>query len=175
MKNKKYIIASAIILCSVVFFFVIMSQNKNDCDTLENRELRLREISNLGELTTISEEIIIDEYIVSGYTTKNNRYGLAIFEPNGDGKYQFQSNTTRENDSLVLEIAIINGVDYNIFWANKPDLDYAEITYTVENKIDETIKIDAQDNQIIYIKSPDKDYNVEYIFVDKNGVRHEGY
>lgn len=152
---------------------ILVIQNTNGCDTLANRERRLREISNLGEVTNIDQEILIGDSIISGYTTKNARYGIAVFAPIGDGKYKFQSNTNRENDTLLMETTVIDGIDYNIFWANKPNLDYAEIIYTVDGKTNETIVVDAQDNKMIYTKAPSKNYNVQYIFVDQDGIRYE--
>lgn len=172
MKSKKYIIPLIAIIVIGVVISIFVIQDMKGCDTLENRERRLREISNLGEVTNIDQEISIGDYIISGYTT-NNRHGLAIFAPTGDGKYKFQENVNRENDELVLITTIINQTPYNIFWANKENLDYAEITYTVDGKIGETITVDAQDNQIVYTESPAKDYDVEYFYVDKNGTRYE--
>ncbi|MEG1557871.1 MAG: hypothetical protein RR368_05480 [Oscillospiraceae bacterium] len=170
--KKVYIPLIAIIVIGVVISIFVI-QNMNGCDNLENRERRLREISNLGEVTDIGQEISIGDYIISGYTAKNNRHGLAVFAPTGDGKYKFQTNVNRENDELVLITTNINQTPYNIFWANKANLDCAEITYTVDGKIGETITVDAQDNQIVYTESPTENYNVEYIFVDKNGTRYE--
>lgn len=173
MKSKKYIIPLIAIIVIGVIISIFLIQNMNGCDTLENRERRLREISNLGEGTNIDQEISIGDYIISGYTTKNNRQGLAVFAPTDNGKYKLQTNVNRENNELVLITTTINQTPYNIFWANKANLDYAEITYTVDGKIGETITVDAQDNQIVYTESPAKDYNVEYIFVDKNGTHYE--
>lgn len=149
------------------------SSNYNDCSTVENRELRLQTISNLGNETTISQEVVIDDYIISGYTTRNNRYGLAVFAADGDGTYRFQTNINRFDDELVFITATINHKHYNVFWANKADLDYAEVTYTIDGNIGETIKLDAKDNKIIYTDAPSNDFSVEYYFFDINGNRYE--
>lgn len=77
----------------LIGFFV--NQNKLNGSTVESRELRLRQISNSGKVTTINKEITIEDYIVSRYTAKNNQYGLAIFAPTGNGNYEFQSNVNR--------------------------------------------------------------------------------
>lgn len=173
MNLKKFTIPLIEIVVVGIVISVFVIQNTNRCDTLENRERRLKEISNLGEVTHIDQETTIDDYIISGYITKNDRYGLAVFAPTGDGKYEFQTNINRQNDELIFIAATINQTPYNLFWANKLNLDYAEITYTIAGKTGETIKIDAQNNQIIYTEAPAIDYNVEYIFVDKNGTRYE--
>lgn len=173
MKSKSVILSLIAIIIVGMIATISMIKNINNCDTVENRELRLREIDNLGEVTTIDQELTIDDYVISGYTTKSNRHGLALFAPTGDEKYKFQRNVNRQNDKLILLTTNINQTHYNIFWANKANLDYAEITYTVDGKTGETLTIDAQGNQIIYAEVPATDYNVEYIFVDKNGTRYE--
>lgn len=68
---------------------------------------------------------------------------------------------------------IINEKQYNLFWANKADLDYAEITYMIDGKAGETIEMDAQNNQIIYTEAPSNDFSVEYYFVDINGNQYK--
>ena len=173
MKSKRIVISLIVIVAMGIVATIFSITNINSCDTTVNRELRLREIENLGEVTTIGEELIIDGYIISGYTTKNNQYGLAVFAPTGDDKYEFQSNYNMQNNELISLTIIINQTNYNIFWANKANLDYAEIIYTVDGNTGETITIDAQDNQIIYTDFFAKEYSVEYSFVDKNGNRYE--
>ncbi|MEA4816082.1 MAG: hypothetical protein VB120_04395 [Lachnospiraceae bacterium] len=173
MKKKHVIpcVVGAILIILSISFFAMRS--RSDGSTLESRELRLSELSKLDGDAHISCEIEIDGYIVSGYSNSNDKYGLAIFEPQKDGKYQYQTNTTRENDELVFMTTTINQKSYNLFWANKADLDYAEITYTLSGIAGETVKLDAKDNVIIYTEAPAKDFSVEYCFVDKNGDRFE--
>ena len=175
MKSKKYIIPSVIILCIVVFFFVFMSQNKNDCDTLEAREKRISEVSSLEEGANIDHEKFIndDEYIISGYNTNGNRHGLAIFGQRDDGTYQFESTVSGTNNEILSTTRTIGTENFNFFWANKANLDYAEITYTVDGIAEEIITINAQNNEIIYTKAPAKDYSVECVFIDNDGTRYE--
>lgn len=174
MKNKKYIIPIAVGSVFIVLILVFFSMQSNpDGSTVESRELRLNKLSKIYGNAHISCEIKIDDYIVSGYISSNNKHGLAIFEPQGNGKYRFQTSYLREKDELVYGNAIINQKFYDLFWANKADLDYAEITYIVSNKSEETLKLDATDNKIIYKEAPSNDYAVEYVFVDANGNRYE--
>ena len=173
MKSKKIIMWSAAIMALGAVIAIFVLQNTNGCATLQDRERRLREISNLGEAVNIEEELFIDGYVVSGYTAKNNRYGLALFAPAANGSYGFQTNVNRERDRLVLLSTLIGHKHYDIFWANRANLDHAEITYTISGRTEETLILDAGDNQIIYTEAPARDYSVHYIFVDKNGTRHE--
>lgn len=174
MRNIRYVIpyvVSAIFIVLLVSFFVM--QIRPGGSTRESRELKLRELSKLDGDVYIKREIKINGYIVSGYSCSNNKYGLAIFEPQGDDKYKFQTSITRENGELVFMNAIIKQKSYNLFWANKADLDYAEITYIPSGMTGETVKLDAKDNVIIYTEAPAKDFSVKYCFVDKNGNRYE--
>lgn len=173
MKTKKYItplITIAVIGLLICYF---INQSKLNGSTLESRELRLKEISNLGESTNIDQEITIDGYIISGYTTDNNRYGLAVFVPAGNGKYDFQTNINGQKDELIFLDYTINTKLYTLVWANKADLDYAEITYTTEGKTGETIRLDAKNNKIIYTEAPSNDFSVKYRFIDENGKIYE--
>lgn len=173
MKAKKCIIPLITIAVIGLLISYFINQSKLNGSTLESRELRLREISNLGEITTINQEITIDGYIISGYTTNNNRYGLAVFAPAGNGKYDFQTNINRQNDELIFLDYTINTKFYTLVWANKADLDYSEITYTIKGKTGETIKLDAKNNKIIYTEAPSNDFSVKYRFIDKNGKIYE--
>ncbi|MEG0751643.1 MAG: hypothetical protein RR998_02895 [Oscillospiraceae bacterium] len=174
MKFKKFIIPlTVIIVAAGIIVTIFIMQNSNRCDTIENRERRLREIGNLGAITTIGQEIAIDGYIISGYTAQNNRYGLAVFAPIGNGEYEFQTNANRQNDELVFILTSIHQTQYNVFWANKANLNYAQITYTVDGKTDATIKLDAKDNKILYAEAPSDDFSAEFYFVDLSGKLYE--
>ena len=173
MKLKKYIAPLAMIIIAGLLIGFFISQSKFDGSTTESRELRLKEISSLGTVTTIDQEITIDGYIISGYTAKNDQHGLAVFAHTGNGYYEFQTNVTGPKDKLVFTIVTINKISYSLFWANKANLDYADITYTIDNKTEKTIKLDAQNNKIIYLEAPSNDFSVEYNFVDVNGMRYE--
>lgn len=69
--------------------------------------------------------------------------------------------------ALIYPTATINQKLCNLFWANKTDLDYAEITYTIYGKIIQLIKLAAKNNKIIYTEAPSKDFSVEHHFVGK--------
>jgi hypothetical protein len=171
MKVKKYVFVTAIILIlSVVFISFFYQQSKLDGSTLESRELRLNQ-SDDG--IHIASEIKIDEYIISGIVSTNSKYGLAVFEPENNNKYKLQTRYLEDNSEIVTEHTIINGTDYDLFWYNQADLDYAEITYAVQGKKLEPIKLDAGENKILYYKAPGNEYSVEVIFYDTQGNQYE--
>lgn len=171
MKVKKYIFATAgVLILSIVLISFFWQQSKLDGSTLESRELRLNQSDNGIH---IASEIKIDEHIISGIIDANNKYGLAIFEPEDNNKYKLQTRFLRDNGEITIGHTIVNGTGYDLFWHNHVDLDYAEITYTVQGKKLEPIELDARENKILYYKAPGNDYSVEVAFYDTQGNRYE--
>ncbi|WP_347489221.1 hypothetical protein ABDB91_18620 [Desulfoscipio sp. XC116] len=171
MKRKKYILAvAAILILSVVFVGFFFQQSELDGSTLESRELRLNQSDNGIH---IASEIKIDEQIISGIVGANNKYGLAIFEPEDNNKYKLQTRFLRDNGEIITEHTVINGIGYDLFWYDQADLDYAKITYTVQGKKLEPIELDAGKNKILYYKAPSNDYSIEVTFYDTQGNRYE--
>lgn len=163
MKNKiwKY----GVFIISVMIIIMFLGVDK--LSTVRQRESYLGKIDSLGEIH-IESELVIDDYIISAYTGLNGNYGLAIFEPIQGGNYKFQSNINKNDGEVIFTTIIINKVVYDIFWANKRDLDYAQISY-VNNDGIQNYKIDASNNKIIYIQNPKKNYEVSAKFITKNG------
>jgi hypothetical protein len=172
VKRKKYIFAvAAILILSFVFISFFFQQSKLDGSTLESRELRLNQSDNNG--IHIASEIQIDEHIISGIVDANNKYGLAIFAPEDNNKYRLQTRFLRDNGQIITGHTIINEIDYDLFWYNQADLDYAKITYTVQGKKLEPIKLDAGENKILYHKAPSNNYSVEVTYYDTHGNQYE--
>ncbi len=173
MKRKKYmILILAIVFIAIIINYMIYRGNRNG-STLESRQLQLREIERLGENVTIIQELMIDDYIISGYTSSSNQYGLAIFASRGNGNYEFETDYTRQNDRLIHGYVMVNSKCYDLFWANRDDLDYAEVIYESNGLFCELKKMDAKDNKILYMEAPSDDYRVEYYFFDLNGNKYE--
>lgn len=171
MKRKKCVFISAIVLIlGVIFISFFFQQSKFDGSTLESRELRLNQSDNGIH---IASEIKIDEHIISGIIDANNKYGLAIFEPEDNNKYKLQTRFLRDNGEIIIEHTIVNETGYDLFWYNQADLDYAKVTYAVQGKKHEPIKLDARENKILYYKAPSEDYSVEVTFYDTQGNQYE--
>ena len=162
----KFILSAAVIIvCGLICFFLV--SNRNDCSTMELREKYLRRLDYFGN-AGIGSEIMIDEYIISGYTASNGNYGVAIFKPVHGKKYKFQHNFNRGANEVLITSTFINGVHYNLFWANKADLDYAQITYS-SSEGEQEYRLDASNNKILYLQAPYKDFEVSAEFVTKDG------
>ena len=169
-KTRVLLLLAALVVvgCLIVYFDGLVG------NTVESRELRLRQIEGLGESVTIGQELELAGYIVSGYTTAGIRpYGLAVFKPAGVGRYRLQSRSSAYSNQIIEISTRIDETHYSFFWANKADLAYAEITYTMDGKAGETIRLDATDNRIVVAEAPaEKSYGAEFYFYDQNGNRY---
>ena len=150
-----------------------MRQSQLDGSTLDSREKRISKLGQLKGNPHIDLETNLEGYIISGYTSSNSQYGLAIFTPHSKGKYTFQTNYNSTNNEIISGNLSVNGNNYDLFWANKADLDYAEITYRVQGNSPEIVKLDASNNKILCSEAPYKDYSVEVVFFDIHGNRYE--
>ncbi len=178
--GKKLLLPVILVLIAVIF---VLSR-QNPCSTKEEREKRLGELDRLKSGVTIITETEIDGYIVSGYITDDMHYqGLAKFKPDGKDGYNFSTNVNRDYGDLVMasltaqdmeKEASYNSVkNYDVFWANREDVEKIELTYTPEGGESEVITLDATDNKIVCYPCDYKSYNVEYKFYDKDGNVYE--
>ena len=174
--GKKLLLPVILVLIAVIF--VLSSQNP--CSTKEEREKRLGEVGRIKNGVIIITETEIDGYIVSGYITDDMHYqGIAIFKPDGKGNYNFSTNVNRDYGDLVMASLTVQDMEkeasynsvknYDVFWANRENLEKAELTYTPEGSESEVVTLDATDNKIVYYPCDYKSYSVEYKFYDKDG------
>lgn len=155
-----------IVLTGLIHFFIL--HNRSASSTVNLRESYLNQLNNLSNVH-IDSEITIDNYIICGYTSSNNNYGLAIFEPLTKNNYKFQSNINSIDNEIIITTILINNVYYDLFWANKSDLDFAKIIYYTSSGRKE-YKLDASNNKILFLKAPTENYDVYPIFFDTSGV-----
>lgn len=163
MRRKIYLLG---VILAVILFGVV-SCTEADCSTIRHREQYLNQLEHLNNVRIISETMI-DNYVISGYISSNENYGIAIFEPVYKEKYKFQGNINGGENEILFSTVIINNVFYDLFWTNKLDIDTAQITYYIDSEI-ETYKLDAGNEKILYLQAPAKDYDVYVTFIDKNG------
>ena len=158
-----------VVILGVRFFQNRQSHNGSD---LESRKVLVNEVE---EGMRIVEETRIQNYIISGITGANGKYGLAIFQPQGDDGYKLQSTYTKEQGEIMIGNVLIGDTDYNLFWFDQSDLDYAEITYTDNAKGEtlEPIQLDATTGDILYHEAPGNDYTVKVVYYDVNGNMYE--
>lgn len=166
MKNKKVII-SVFLIIIICFIGVFSINSKPDGSTLKSREEILNNLPK-GIEWKISSEKNIEGYIISSINS-SNKDGIAVFEPLDNGEYKYQTVSYRDKGDIVIGSAFINQNFYDIYWLNQSDLDYAEITYTVDGKEIEPIQFDIEDLEIIYHKAPSENYSINVTYYDVNG------
>lgn len=163
MRRKIFLLGVAL----VVILFGLIFCNIADCSTISHREQYLNQLADINDVHIVSE-IMIDNYIISGYVSSNRSYGIAIFEPMYRGKYKFQSNVNCSENEVLFSTVIINDVFWDLIWINKLDLDFARIVYYTDAGI-KVYKLDASNNKILHVQSPAKNYDVLVNLVDNNG------
>lgn len=170
MKRKKLFIFSAVILVLLVLCLNAADNAKYSGKTLESRQ---NQLCRNGRDIHISQEIDIDGYIISAINESSRTHGLAVFEPVGNGKYRLQSSTQRNSNMVVIADVYINSEWYNLFWADRPNLDYAQIEYSHNGKTLEALTFDASDNKILFCKTPYTNYTLSAVFYDTDGNAYE--
>ena len=77
------------------------------------------------------------------------------------------------NNEIIIDTAVINKTAYNFIWFNGAKTEYAEVTYTVDNKPLDTLTFDTSDMDIICCKAPSDDYNVKVVYYGADGTKYE--
>lgn len=164
MKNKRVILViGIIILLAFVSFISFSNFKKEDGSTIKSREEILKEQDRFMH---ISSEIEIDNYLI-GAITSNNKIGISIFEPTTNGNYRFLMQMLTTEDVVFHTFK-----EYDLFWCNKNNLDYAKVIYTIDDVVQEPIIIDVKDYQVSYLKSPAKSYSYQVEYYDKDGNKY---
>lgn len=169
--NKKHLLY--VLLPLVCTGALLVSNMLPKGNTVESREGLLDTAIPEGSNWTISKEIEVDNYIVSGAYSANGKSTIAVFVPTPNGKYKFSTSTNRENKDIIVGGAIINGEWYDLIWFNGAQTEYAEIIYTVNNVRKEPLKYDTTNMDLICIKNPEKEYSVGACYYDRKGNRYE--
>ncbi|MBO5120363.1 MAG: hypothetical protein J6C28_01590 [Bacilli bacterium] len=139
--------------------------------TLESREKILKNSTPGKYVWKIDKEIKIYDYIISSvYGTME---GLATFKSTGNGRYKLESVGYSEKGDVVRTEIIHNGEVYYIVWCNQPNLDYAEVIYTIDNEELEPRIFDVKESNLISFKSPSDDFMMKITYYDKDGNSYD--
>ena len=170
--ERKMISIFAVIVAFTLFFGAIQYFDRPDGSTLESREEICAEFPK-GKDWKISVEQKLDDHIISGIYSRDGMSGVAIFEPQGNGKYKLQSREWRNQDEIVISGATFDGVWHDIIWFNGAKTDYAEITYIYDGKKQEPIIHNAKGMEIFINPAPAKDYSIDVVYYDSEGNKYE--
>ena len=168
MKNKRFLVIGALILCAAsVFVSMVFSAPRGD--TVQSRENILNEAIAEGEGWTISKEIEVDGYRISGAYSTDHKVTLAVFKPAGNGKYQLQTTFTRNEDEFVIGHLRAQGKWYELIWFKGAQTEHAQIVYTVNGQAQEPLQLDTREMPILCCESPAKDYTIHVSYYDAQG------
>ena len=170
--KKWLLIISATVICVAAAFLYFFSLTPKG-DTITSRESILNTPISKGNEWTIAKELELGGYIVSGAYSADNKSTLAIFEPTGNGDYKFSTSTNRNSDEIIVGGVAINGEWYDLIWFNGAKTEYAEITYTINGQVQDTLRYSTDDMDIISIKNPEKEYSIHVVYYDNDGNKYE--
>ena len=161
MKKKLWIIGLTII---ILFMGILAAVLTPDGSTLESREKLIQDIPH-GDNWKIAVEQKFENHIIAGIYSSGNQYGITVFEPTGKENYQLKTYHSRELDRILIHSFYFNEEWYDLVWLYRPDLDYAEITYTLGSEEQEPIRHEAENMEVFIHPSPVPDFS--------NGVPYE--
>ena len=163
----KRILSMVVVLAMVMAFAGCSIENSS---TVESREEQWNAVMKKYNETqwTITKEIVVEDYIISGAVNTNGNTTLAVFKPDGDGSYQFSTTTNRNQDEIIISGYQINGTWFDFIWFGGAQTEYAEVTYLVNGK-SETETYDTSDMEIISIPNQEKEYTIQVSYFDSEG------
>ncbi len=170
MMKKKFLLPILIIIVCIIVYFIWSQPSGN---TVESREQILNNEITRGNDWTILKEIKIEGYIISGAYSADDKSTLAIFEPISNNKYKFAKSTNRYNDEIIISGFKINDDWYDLIWFNGAQTQYAEVIYTIDGQMQDTLKYNTTDMNIIYNKNPAKEYTMKVCYYDDKGNKYE--
>ena len=169
MKKKFLLLIFIIMVCIIAYF--IWSQPLGNA--IESREQILNNEISKGDNWKISKEVEIEGYIISGAYSADNKSTLAIFKPVSNNKYKLVKSRNCNSNEIIISRAIINNNNYDLIWFNGAKTQYAEIIYTIDGQIQDTLKYDTIDMDIICNKNPEKEYTMNVRYYDDKGNKYE--
>lgn len=144
-----------------------------DGSNTESREMLLHEAISREAEWTITKEVCIENHIISAAYSTDGRIALAVFEPAGNGKYNFSTSRNRNSDDIIISGAIIDGSWYDLIWFNGAQTEYAEVIYTINGQKNEALIFDTKDMDIIYHKNTAAEYSIDVCYYDSEGNKYE--
>ena len=166
---KVYAVILFVILGSSLIFAL---SNKQDGLTIESREKLLESLPR-GYGWEIAVETEIDNHIVCGIYSRDNKSGIAVFTPIGDKGYKLIARQWRDSDEIIISNFVVLNKWYDVIWFNGAKTDYAEITYNVNGNVQETVIHNAKDMEIFVNPSPSNSYAINAVYYDEEGNKYE--
>lgn len=141
-------------------------------DTRQSREQILEASLAKGTDWRIVTESQVADYIVSGGVSSDGMATIAVFAPEGAGKYRFYTATNRSRNHPMLAGATIDGSRYDLCWFSDVPTEYALLTYTANGET-KTLQFDTGDGDIVANPAPQGDDTLQARYVDGDGIWYE--
>lgn len=167
----KRILSIVAVLTMVLVFAGCSTENGA---TVESREKQMDSAieKSTGTHWTITKEIEVEDYIISGAVNTNGQATLAVFKPEDNGNYKFSTSTNRNQEEIITSGYQINETWYDFIWFGGAQTEYAEVTYLINEK-SETQKYDTSEMEIISIPNQEKDYTILVRYFDSEGNQYQ--
>lgn len=166
---KVYAVALFVFLgCSLISALC----NKQDGTTIESREKMLESLPR-GFGWKIAVETEIDNNIVCGIYSRDNKSGIALFAPVDDKGYKLIARQWRDSDDIIISNFVILNKWYDIIWFNGAKTDFAQITYNIGGNEQEPVIHNAKGMELFVNPSPSEDYDVNVVYYDDAGNKYE--
>ena len=81
--------------------------------------------------------------------------------------------TITSRDEFIGGGVVLQGVWFDFIWFNGAKKEYAEITYTINGQVQDTLRYNTDDMDIISIKNPEKEYSIHVAYYDNDGNKYE--
>lgn len=171
--RKKWLPAVLAVAVFVAVACIFAFSSAPGGETVESRQEMLNAAISKGGDWTILKELELEDCVVSAAYSADRKCALAVFEPQGNGTYKLRTSTTRDADQIIVTSTMANGVWYDLVWFQGAKTKYAEITYTVDGQVQDTLRFDTEDMEILSIENPQKEYSMHVVYYDGEGNKYE--
>lgn len=172
MKRKKIFLYS-IVSCSIIILILSMIHSyRYNGASLKSRENIL---SKSYKEATILSETVIENYIICEIVNQRQRYGYALFRPEGKNRYRFDSSMVVDNGNIGVDFIWIDEKKYELFMCDQPNLEYVKVIYTDMSNLKITTKqLGLLNGKMAIVEALDcKDYRTDVSFYDVSGNKYQ--
>lgn len=172
-KQKVFLFLLLLILVAIGCIGMHYYFRQYDGSSIERREKCLDKSIMKDAQWHIVTETEIDGHIISGAYSTDHKAALAVFEPAKNGAYHFVTAKLCNPDEILTDHIILHEKAYDIIWFSGVETEYAAVTYTIDHQIQEPLRYDTTDMQILYHEAPSKEYSMDVSYYDHEGNRYE--
>ncbi len=159
-----------LIVC-IIFAASRTANGKFDGGTKESREAILSS-GGTNQSWSILFETEVEGYLACAIAYEDER-GIAIFEPLKNGNYGYVTRILREGSEIVSLPVHLKDNYYLLIYADIPNPDYAEVTFTVEEEAQTPIRLDAASGGVLFAELPSTEFEADIRYYDRSGTLYQ--